>query len=72
MKGWTFTDGSGNKQQLDLPHTWNAKDGQDGGNDYWRGTCVYELEVQKPDYLADEVVYLQFHGLILANDSISD
>lgn len=63
MKGWTFTDGSGNKQQLDLPHTWNAKDGQDGGNDYWRGTCVYELEVQKPDYSADEVVYLQFHGV---------
>ena len=63
MKGWTFTDGSGNKQQLDLPHTWNAKDGQDGGNDYWRGTCVYELEVQKPDYSADEAVYLQFHGV---------
>ena len=20
-----------------LPHTWNALDGQDGGNDYWRG-----------------------------------
>ena len=19
---------------IDLPHTWNAKDGQDGGNDY--------------------------------------
>ena len=21
-----------------LPHTWNAVDGQDGGNDYYRGT----------------------------------
>ena len=63
MKGWTFTDGSGNKRQLDLPHTWNAKDGQDGGNDYYRGTCVYELFVPKPDYMTDEVVYLQFHGV---------
>ena len=25
---------------INLPHTWNAKDGQDGGNDYWRGTCL--------------------------------
>ena len=24
-----------------LPHTWNAVDGQDGGNDYYRGTCWY-------------------------------
>lgn len=24
-----------------LPHTWNAEDGQDGGNDYYRGTCWY-------------------------------
>lgn len=26
---------------VDLPHTWNAFDGQDGGGDYWRGTCCY-------------------------------
>ena len=24
---------------VDLPHTWNAIDGQDGGNDYFRGSC---------------------------------
>lgn len=28
-------------EAVSLPHTWNAVDGQDGGNDYWRGTCVY-------------------------------
>ena len=27
-----------------LPHTWNAKDGQDGGNDYWRGVGTYEID----------------------------
>ena len=27
---WTF---------VNLPHTWNALDGQDGGSDYYRGTA---------------------------------
>ena len=26
---------------VNLPHSWNALDGQDGGNDYFRGSCVY-------------------------------
>jgi len=26
-----------------LPHTWNAVDGQDGGGDYFRGTCCYAM-----------------------------
>lgn len=28
-------------ESVTLPHTWNAEDGQDGGNDYWRGTACY-------------------------------
>ena len=28
-------------ETVTLPHTWNAVDGQDGGNDYYRGTCYY-------------------------------
>ena len=28
-----------------LPHTWNSLDGQDGGNDYHRGTCWYVREL---------------------------
>ena len=27
-------------ESVNLPHSWNAIDGQDGGNDYFRGTCV--------------------------------
>ena len=42
MGGWTFRQPGHDAVTLDLPHTWNAKDGQDGGNDYWRGTCTYE------------------------------
>ena len=46
-KGWVFvkdmTEAPAsipqNGEQINLPHTWNGKDGQDGGADYVRGTC---------------------------------
>ena len=64
MSDWTFISHDGTKQLLDLPHTWNAKDGQDGGNDYWRGTCTYEKKFVKPEFDEErEEVYLQFHGV---------
>lgn len=34
-----------NWEQVRLPHTWNALDGQDGGGDYWRGVCCYAREI---------------------------
>ena len=42
MKNWQFTGPDGKTAAVDLPHTWNNIDGQDGGNDYWRGTCIYK------------------------------
>ncbi|MBQ4321513.1 MAG: hypothetical protein IJC35_04665, partial [Oscillospiraceae bacterium] len=36
-------------EKVDLPHTWNAVDGQDGGNDYHRGTCWYVKTIKKAD-----------------------
>ena len=64
MKNWLFTDLDGSQTRLDLPHTWNALDGQDGGGDYRRGTCTYETEVAAPAFdKENEVVYLQFHGV---------
>ena len=63
-EGWSFTDQNKNRTAVSLPHTWNALDGQDGGNDYWRGTNVYDVEFAAPDFNKDtEVVYLQFHGV---------
>ena len=26
---------------VNVPHSWNAIDGQDGAGDYYRGTCAY-------------------------------
>ncbi len=43
-----------------LPHTWNALDGQDGGNDYWRGVGAYELEL--PDPTAGKRQYIEIRG----------
>lgn len=63
MEDWIFTDQNKIKKQISLPHTWNASDGQDGGNDYYRGTCIYEKEIARPKYDASERVYLQFHGV---------
>jgi len=64
MTGWNFTDQKGNKAPVELPHTWNAKDGQDGGNDYYRGTLVYDNHFEKPKFTEEkERVYLQFHGV---------
>ena len=34
---------------LNLPHTWNNVDGQDGGNDYFRGTCCYVKKITKAE-----------------------
>ena len=35
-------------EEVTLPHTWNAMDGQDGGNDYHRGTCWYARGLKRP------------------------
>lgn len=63
MQGWLFTGAAGGQKTVDLPHTWNAIDGQDGGNDYYRGTCVYEKRFYRPEFGREECVYLEFQGV---------
>jgi len=62
-QNWTFTYHDGTRQQVNVPHTWNNLDGQDGGNDYFRGTCLYEKTFSAPAFGAGERVYLQFDGV---------
>ena len=62
-KGWRFTGPAGVEETVDLPHTWNSIDGQDGGNDYWRGTCVYQKTFPKPEFGAEQRVWLEFRGV---------
>ena len=49
-------------EAITLPHTWNAVDGQDGGNDYYRGTCWYTLALAKPAIPAGGKAVLQLDG----------
>lgn len=51
-----------------LPHTWNAIDGQDGGNDYHRGTCWYVKEFAKPETKDSDRVYMEFLGAAMTAD----
>lgn len=64
MKGWEFTGPDGTTTTVDLPHTWNARDGQDGGNDYWRGTCIYRTRFAAPQFnTTSHQVWIQFDGV---------
>ena len=47
---------------LNLPHTWNAVDGMDGGNDYHRGTCYYTKELVRDQLPASDRYYIEFRG----------
>lgn len=50
-------------EQLDLPYTWNGDDGQDGGNDYFRGECLFAKALDGALLAQDKVHYLQFDGV---------
>ena len=47
---------------VSLPHSWNAIDGQDGGNDYYRGTAIYAKELDKEDLPDAERYYIEING----------
>jgi len=47
-------------QIVALPHTWNALDGQDGGNDYWRGIGTYTIDLPNPT--AGKKQYIELQG----------
>ena len=66
-EGWQFikncadpmaTEGAEN---VNLPHSWNAVDGQDGGNDYFRGSCLYTKTLSKSS-LGEGEHYLEIRG----------
>jgi beta-galactosidase len=77
--GWRFFGGEESRapevgfddaswQRVDLPHTWNALDGQDGGGDYRRGPGWYRRHLSLDASLAGRRLYLQFDGASLMAD----
>ena len=53
-------------EAINLPHTWNGIDGQDGGNDYFRGTCCYIKQIEKNALPKGDCYFLEING---ANNS---
>lgn len=72
--GWHFTKdeitisqsasvfAQGSWEEVELPHTWNGKDGQDGGNDYYRGICFYAKKLSGEQLEEGADIYLEFEG----------
>ena len=70
-KKWKFVQSEATLETLakakahnvNIPHTWNNLDGQDGGGNYYRGTCWYYKKLGKIALEANEVAYLEFEGV---------
>lgn len=69
-KGWKFVKSElplseavlAKGKRVDLPHTWNNLDGEDGGNDYVRGAFWYVKEIETPKLNGKEL-YVEFEGV---------
>ena len=67
-EGWQFskdcsaTAHNESVVSVNLPHTWNATDGQDGGNDYFRGSCLYTKKLVKSELPEADQYYLEIQG----------
>jgi beta-galactosidase len=72
--GWKFvrSDASGAQaptfndsawSAVNVPHTWNAQDGQDGGNNYYRGIGWYRKHFTPAATLGGKKLWLQFDGV---------
>lgn len=59
---WFFQKPGEASVPVTLPHTWNAVDGQDGGNDYWRGTATYTKHFAKPALEEGQRCFLEING----------
>ena len=74
--GWSFAKEAAvptalNEQWevVNLPHCWNAIDGQDGDSDYYRGTCYYAKSIDKMDLPAGKRYYLEINGVNSSADA---
>ncbi len=66
-EGWLFVKDTADVsiqsgETVTLPHTWNAADGHDGGNDYFRGSCLYKKTLKKAELPMADCYYLELRG----------
>ena len=60
---WTFSIKEGSEEKINLPHSWNGIDGQDGGNDYLRTITTYTKNLTGISLSDNEEAYLVFDGV---------
>jgi beta-galactosidase len=53
---------------ISIPHTWNAHDGQDGGNDYYRGPGFYRRHFFIDASEAGRQIFVHFNGVNTVTD----
>jgi len=74
VDGWRFIkrDMDGAEQEsfddqswdvISIPHTWNAQDGQDGGNDYYRGPAFYRRHFSIDARETGRQLFIHFNGV---------
>src|SRR5262249_12822269 len=79
VDGWRFVkrDVAGAEQKnfddqtweiISIPHTWNALDGQDGGNDYYRGPGFYRRHFSIDASEAGRQLFIHFDGVNTVTD----
>src|SRR5256886_8133265 len=61
-----FNDAAGTA--VTVPHTWNAQDGEDGGNNYYRGVGWYRRHYTPPATFSGKKLWLDFAGA----DTVTD
>ena len=59
-------------EQVTVPHCWNNVDGQDGGSDYFRGTCCYARVIRKADLPQAGKYFLEIQGANSSADVVLD
>ncbi|HJC24843.1 MAG TPA: family 43 glycosylhydrolase [Candidatus Eisenbergiella merdavium] len=65
-ENWKFEKPGEAEKIVSLPHTWNNVDGQDGGNDYYRGMCTYTRELELPKPEDGKRVWLEITGAAMS------
>ncbi|MGL1891257.1 MAG: glycoside hydrolase family 2 protein [Spirochaetaceae bacterium] len=58
---WDFAQPEKKNEVVNLPHTWNALDGQSGGNNYFRGQCSYQRTLNI-EFNQGERVFIELEG----------
>ncbi len=77
---WGFKRGDGiiptalddSFESVNVPHSWNATDGQDGGNDYYRGLCYYLKKLDKSTLPEADRYFLEINGANSSSDVYID